>query len=245
MLTEACLHQRPGLLSARHGPGEPGPARLRADGQRAPGTGRAGAGLDMLSPGCDADTGPRAGLYLGGAPVCSLTMRRWGVTDRQDDIAVVVSEMLSNAVRHGLQAAHGDQDHPIRLGLLHAGPSVMCAVADPSAQPPVPASRAGWRRAAADCTSSPRSATCGAAAQRPASRARWSGRASPRRPDPPPVRAGPGGLSQPGAGPPVLARTSSPLGLGQRQHGPAAADRRADPVTGIRGRDSLRPLAFR
>ncbi|HEY1644430.1 MAG TPA: ATP-binding protein [Streptosporangiaceae bacterium] len=67
----------------------------------------------------------------------SLTMRRWGVTDREADIAVVVSEMLSNAVRHGLQQGLGDQDRPIRLGLLHAGPSVMCAVADPSDQRPV------------------------------------------------------------------------------------------------------------
>jgi hypothetical protein len=69
----------------------------------------------------------------------SLTMRRWGVADRESDIAVVVSELLSNAVRHGLQTLEpGDRSRPVRLGLLHAGPSVMCAVADPSDQPPVP-----------------------------------------------------------------------------------------------------------
>jgi Histidine kinase-like ATPase domain len=69
----------------------------------------------------------------------SLTLRRWGVADREPDIAVVVSELLSNAVRHGLQTLEsGGRSRPIRLGLLHAGPSVMCAVADPSDQPPVP-----------------------------------------------------------------------------------------------------------
>jgi hypothetical protein len=69
----------------------------------------------------------------------SLTMRRWGVAHRESDIAVVVSELLSNAVRHGVPPLQScDRSRPIRLGLLHAGPSVMCAVADPSDELPVP-----------------------------------------------------------------------------------------------------------
>jgi two-component sensor histidine kinase len=67
------------------------------------------------------------------------TMERWGVADRGPDVAVVVSELLSNALRHGLlPPTDGRQDQPIRLGLVHSGPSVMCAVADPSDQLPVP-----------------------------------------------------------------------------------------------------------
>jgi two-component sensor histidine kinase len=69
----------------------------------------------------------------------TVTMERWGVADRGSDVAVVVSELLSNALRHGLPPlADGRQDQPIRLGLVHSGPSVMCAVADPSDQLPVP-----------------------------------------------------------------------------------------------------------
>jgi hypothetical protein len=68
----------------------------------------------------------------------SLTMRRWGVANRETDIAVVVSELLSNAVRHSMPLESCDRSRPIRLGLLHAGPSVMCAVADPSDELPVP-----------------------------------------------------------------------------------------------------------
>jgi anti-sigma regulatory factor (Ser/Thr protein kinase) len=64
-------------------------------------------------------------------------MQRWGVADRESDVAIVVSELLTNAVRHGLPQAASLPDRPIRLGLLHAGAAVMCAVADPSEQLPV------------------------------------------------------------------------------------------------------------
>jgi hypothetical protein len=66
-----------------------------------------------------------------------LTMHRWGIAEREADVAVVVSELLTNAVRHGLLLAGELPDRPIRLGLLHSGPSLMCAVADPSDRMPV------------------------------------------------------------------------------------------------------------
>jgi|HubBroStandDraft_3_1064219.scaffolds.fasta_scaffold17493_3 hypothetical protein len=86
---------------------------------------------------------------------CLSTMRRWGVTDRQDDVAVVVSELLTNALRHALPQAgpppgssHGFPDGPaggpgrsrwpVRLGLIQPGQFVLCAVADPSPRPPQP-----------------------------------------------------------------------------------------------------------
>lgn len=68
----------------------------------------------------------------------SRTLQRWGVGDREPDVAVVVSELLSNALRHGLRPPACSMGRPIRLGLVHAGPSVVCAVADPSDQMPVP-----------------------------------------------------------------------------------------------------------
>ena len=74
----------------------------------------------------------------------TLTMTRWGLAERGDDVAIVVSELLSNALRHGLPPiAEPRPDRPIRLGLVHSGPSVLCAVADPSDELPVPR-EAGW-----------------------------------------------------------------------------------------------------
>jgi hypothetical protein len=94
---------------------------------------------------------------------CLSTMRRWGVTGREDDVAVVVSELLTNAIRHalpqagspggpqagspggpqagspgGLAGSTGRSRWPVRLGLVQPGQFVLCAVADPSSRPPQP-----------------------------------------------------------------------------------------------------------
>jgi anti-sigma regulatory factor (Ser/Thr protein kinase) len=66
------------------------------------------------------------------------TLQRWGVAERREDVAVVVSELLTNALRHALPAVgHARTGWPVRLGLLQPGHGVMCAVADPSRTPPV------------------------------------------------------------------------------------------------------------
>ena len=61
------------------------------------------------------------------------------MAERGDDIAIVVSELLTNALRHALPAP-GDlrPRRPVRLGLLQPGPCVLCAVSDPSDQLPAP-----------------------------------------------------------------------------------------------------------
>jgi anti-sigma regulatory factor (Ser/Thr protein kinase) len=75
---------------------------------------------------------------------CLSTMRRWGVQDRGDDVAVVVSELLTNALRHAVpqaRAAAGPAARsrwPVRLGLVQPGHFVLCAVADPSPRLPEP-----------------------------------------------------------------------------------------------------------
>jgi len=67
------------------------------------------------------------------------TLRRWGAVERSHDIAVVVSELLTNALRHGLPATSDTRlRRPIRLGLFQPGPCVLCAVSDPSKAAPVP-----------------------------------------------------------------------------------------------------------
>lgn len=67
------------------------------------------------------------------------TLQQWDVTDRREDIAIVVSELLTNALRHALPGPGAPRPRcPFRLGLLQPAPFVVCAVADPSRQPPVP-----------------------------------------------------------------------------------------------------------
>lgn len=66
------------------------------------------------------------------------TLRRWGIDDRRDDVVVVVSELLTNALRHAAPAAGAWPPCPVRLGLLHPGPNVLCAVSDPSDLVPEP-----------------------------------------------------------------------------------------------------------
>jgi anti-sigma regulatory factor (Ser/Thr protein kinase) len=65
------------------------------------------------------------------------TMNRWDAAERCDDIAVVVSELLTNALRHALpDAGQVPSRGSLRLALLQPGPSVICAVADPSPKAP-------------------------------------------------------------------------------------------------------------
>jgi hypothetical protein len=58
------------------------------------------------------------------------TLQRWDATRRSDDITLVVSELLTNALRH----APPRPGRPVRVGLLQPfpGAGVLCAVADPS-----------------------------------------------------------------------------------------------------------------
>ena len=67
------------------------------------------------------------------------TLRRWGVTgERSDDIVIVVSELLTNALRYTVPCPGAVWPRwPVRLGLLQPGPWVLCAVSDPSDEVPV------------------------------------------------------------------------------------------------------------
>ena len=76
------------------------------------------------------------------------TLRRWGggytgcagyTGYESQDIAVVVSELVTNAVRHA-RPRSGANGLPgrVRLGLLQYRPWLLCAVADPSRATPVP-----------------------------------------------------------------------------------------------------------
>ena len=83
--------------------------------------------------------GADAGSIRTARDFTSATLRRWGTAERSQDIVIVVSELLTNALRHALPRS-GDirPGRPIRLGLLQPGPCVLCAVADPSRLAPAP-----------------------------------------------------------------------------------------------------------
>ena len=67
------------------------------------------------------------------------TLSLWGTPHSGPDIAVVVSELVTNALRHALPGA-GDSGLRglVRLGLLQHGRWLLCAVADPGNAAPVP-----------------------------------------------------------------------------------------------------------
>jgi anti-sigma regulatory factor (Ser/Thr protein kinase) len=58
------------------------------------------------------------------------TLRHWGITERGDDIVLVLSELLANALLHALP---GPGRWDVTAGLLQPGRAarVLCAVADP------------------------------------------------------------------------------------------------------------------
>jgi hypothetical protein len=86
------------------------------------------------------------------------TLHRWGLGDLFDDVALVASELVTNALRHAVGARPetgpsagdlaafptqgGPQQAmdgrlPIRISLVHRSPQVVCAVSDPSSNGPV------------------------------------------------------------------------------------------------------------
>jgi anti-sigma regulatory factor (Ser/Thr protein kinase) len=110
---------------------------------RAGGTGAPGPDVASLRWACFPEiaspaSGVDASLIRAAREFTVSTLQRWGMAERREDVAVVVSELLTNALLHALPAAGlARTGWPIRLGLLQPGRGVMCAVADPSRVEPV------------------------------------------------------------------------------------------------------------
>src|SRR5689334_11463742 len=67
----------------------------------------------------------------------SSALRTWGLEHLVDDTGVVVSELVTNAVRHGTRnPVHPRTAPDIRVILCQTELSVLCAVTDPSDQGP-------------------------------------------------------------------------------------------------------------
>lgn len=66
------------------------------------------------------------------------TLRAWGMAALGDLAELVVSELVTNALRHGVPSARRiTQECPIRLRLLAQLPFLMCMVSDPGTGIPV------------------------------------------------------------------------------------------------------------
>ncbi|UNM16486.1 ATP-binding protein [Streptomyces formicae] len=105
--------------------------------------------------------GPGDGLpALGGFAACGLdgtprnacqarrfvtiTLNGWELEPLVPDMALIVSELVTNAVRHGLttEAQEAAAEYPLWLGLVRQPGHVVCSVTDPSPEPPRPRSAA-------------------------------------------------------------------------------------------------------
>lgn len=72
------------------------------------------------------------------------TLAQWDLTERFDDVALVVSELVTNALRHALpsdaaqepQAGEGRHTPAVRLHLMRWTSRLVCAVRDPSHKSP-------------------------------------------------------------------------------------------------------------
>ncbi|MDQ0933166.1 ATP-binding protein [Streptomyces turgidiscabies] len=68
------------------------------------------------------------------------TLGQWDIDDRFDDVCLVVSELVTNALRHALptDVAHAPAHEPlVRLHLMRWTERLVCAVRDPSRECPV------------------------------------------------------------------------------------------------------------
>jgi anti-sigma regulatory factor (Ser/Thr protein kinase) len=67
-----------------------------------------------------------------------ITLQDWGMTSRIDMAELVVSELVTNSLRHGLLSAQWmPGEHPIGLTILRLDPYLICLVIDPGLSCPV------------------------------------------------------------------------------------------------------------
>ena len=82
--------------------------------------------------------GAHPGSVKAGRDFARVTLGLWDMEPLTDPAELVVSELVTNAVRHGVPSARGIvSEHCVRLRLLAQAPFVMCMVTDPGHGIPV------------------------------------------------------------------------------------------------------------
>jgi hypothetical protein len=82
--------------------------------------------------------GPRPESVKTGRDFTRATLVEWDMPELADVAELVVSELVTNALRHGIPSAcQLVNEHCVRLRLLAQAPFVMCMVTDPGADIPV------------------------------------------------------------------------------------------------------------
>ena len=90
------------------------------------------------SPAATCLLGPRPESVKTSRTFTRTTLADWRMSALTDMAELVVSELVTNALRHGVPSARRIvSDHCIRLRLLAQAPFVMCMVTDPGADIPV------------------------------------------------------------------------------------------------------------
>ncbi|MER5739108.1 ATP-binding protein [Streptomyces sp. NPDC002262] len=100
-------------------------------------------GLPPIDPGAVSSSAScalpaRYEAVRGARKFTSATLDSWDLGDRFDDVALVVSELVTNALRHAAPEGSPDepQGPPVRLHLMRWASRLVCAVRDPSRQSP-------------------------------------------------------------------------------------------------------------
>ncbi len=79
--------------------------------------------------------GPALASVGTGRSFTRTALRRWGLAGLCDQAELVVSELVTNAIQHGLRSARQTiGDYPVGLRLLAEAPFVTCMVTDPGNQ---------------------------------------------------------------------------------------------------------------
>ena len=97
-----------------------------------------GANYSLAQPTATCMLGPRPESVKTGRDFTRVTLADWDMPDLVDLAELVVSELVTNALRHGVPSAcERAGEHCIRLRLLAQAPFVMCMVTDPGSDIPV------------------------------------------------------------------------------------------------------------
>ena len=133
--TEVSGASRVGFLTAS------APGGLRPSSHQLPSHLRAvsaSSGPSPAQPSATCRLGPRPESVKTGRDFARATLLDWDLPALTDLAELVVSELVTNALRHGVPSAHRlTSEHCIRLRLLAQAPFVMCMVTDPGHEIPV------------------------------------------------------------------------------------------------------------